>query len=225
MRPRGTAGAIHIALRLCAAHADHLWMSADPKSLDQRCPPCCLMSMQNVRLWTAKILIGIESTLAQNGGLASGCQPGFAQLTAWQPPGYSPTRQRPTRIFIHRRFGVKSSASAAIRTSADLVPMTESRCRHGSLVGRVASGTRVLGQGSVHVSAYLAMQRNPHADTRPEEQVRRSLNVIPGATQDCSLTQRPARRGLFNDNGIPSSGCSTSPDPYTDRRAARSAAW
>ena len=52
-------------------------------------------------------------------------------------------------------------SSAAIRTSADLVPMTESRRRHGILVGRVASGTRFLGQGSVHVSAYLTIPAEP----------------------------------------------------------------
>jgi hypothetical protein len=46
------------------------------------------------------------------------------------------------------------------------MPITESKRRHGSPVGRVASGTRFLGQGSVHVSAYLTMQRNLYADTQ-----------------------------------------------------------
>ena len=45
---------------------------------------------------------------AQNGGSASGYQPGLRLVDHLTASGYGPTRQRTTRIFIHRRFGVKS---------------------------------------------------------------------------------------------------------------------
>ena len=54
----------------------------------------------------------------QIGGYARGYRPGFAELTAWQPRSWSNARAAEPRIFIRRRFGVRSSASAASRASA-----------------------------------------------------------------------------------------------------------
>jgi hypothetical protein len=62
-------------------------------------------------------------------------------------------------------------------------------------VGRVASGTRFLGQGSVHVSAYLTMQRNPYADTwmLPDEtRIGITRDMSPEAIRRV-LAARPAR--------------------------------
>ncbi len=63
----------------------------------------------------------LEATLPGDWRRREAAVPPDAYCGGATAPGYGPTRQRTTRIFIHRRFGVKSSASAADRASTRIV--------------------------------------------------------------------------------------------------------
>lgn len=104
--------------------------------------------------------------LARPGHTAPGpvAEPGYCSTQSrtpgnhgWLESAWGRWRAMPHRGFKSPPVRV-SSSYAAIWTSADLVPITESRRRHGSVVGRVAGGTRFLGQGSMHVSVYSTRQ-------------------------------------------------------------------
>lgn len=86
-----------------------------------------------------------------------------------EAPGYGPTRQRPTRIFIHRCFGVKSSASA---------------CRGQ---GRAPLARRDLGHATCAVASRELCQSRIDANKKPIAESNLSSRVPANVAAQCVI--------------------------------------
>jgi hypothetical protein len=83
---------------------------------------------------------GAEQPLRTERRVGARLSTGLRTVDSLAAAGYGPTRQRPTRIFIHRCFGAKSSASAASGTATGMLLGRADGTGQAAAVGRHAAG-------------------------------------------------------------------------------------